>query len=52
MAAQQQAIPAEAQFLVVNGLIYDVKDFSVYGLMETLQREVRVRLVCLWSPGV
>ncbi|KAL4422940.1 hypothetical protein ABPG75_009137 [Micractinium tetrahymenae] len=38
----QRYVPAGAQFLLLNGLVVDTRDFSLYDLLDTLRREVRL----------
>ena len=33
-------MPAGAQFLLLNGLIYETHDFNLYAFLDTLRREV------------
>jgi hypothetical protein len=38
--ALQRFVPAGAQFLLLNGLIYETHEFNLYAFLDTLRREV------------
>ena len=42
----QRFIPAGSQFLMLNGLVYNTREFNLYSFLDALRREVRCVVPC------